>query len=234
MVMWTIRSRIFAEQKLAKLDRRLPEGTLARCLGGGDLRGGLVGRALIGRRGRRFGACRRFRRVRGAHRPDEQPRRLAQRTGLRGVVTRHGDDDVVAVDHHLGAGHAEAVDAGFDDALRLLGLSRLGALPSGVRAVSVTRVPPCRSMPSLAVGDLSPVKKINAYTIATIAANSANKRPGCCIDPWDGATVGRSPRVRSRRRPFGSDLAGSLGDTRERAPADAGRACEGPRQITRG
>ena len=113
-------------------------------------------------------------------------------------------------------------------------LSRLGALPSGVRAVSVTRVPPCRSMPSLAVGDLSPVKKINAYTIATIAANSANRRPGCCIDPWDGATVGRSPRVRSRRRRFGSDLAGSLGDTRERAPADAGRACEGPRQVTRG
>ncbi|AMC51612.1 Uncharacterised protein [Mycobacterium tuberculosis] len=36
--------------------------------------------------------------------------------------------------------------------------SRLGAEPSGVRAVSVTLVPPCRSMPSLGAVCLSPVK----------------------------------------------------------------------------
>ena len=37
--------------------------------------------------------------------------------------------------------------------------SRVGADPSGVRAVSVTRVPPCRSMPSLGLACLSPVRK---------------------------------------------------------------------------
>ena len=36
--------------------------------------------------------------------------------------------------------------------------SRVGAEPSGVRAVSVTRVPPCRSMPSLGLACLSPVR----------------------------------------------------------------------------
>ncbi|OBG65859.1 hypothetical protein A5702_19390 [Mycobacterium sp. E3339] len=36
--------------------------------------------------------------------------------------------------------------------------SRLGREPSGVRAVSVTRVPPCRSMPSLGAARLSPVR----------------------------------------------------------------------------
>ncbi|OBJ75095.1 hypothetical protein A5626_02115 [Mycobacterium marseillense] len=36
--------------------------------------------------------------------------------------------------------------------------SRLGREPSGVRAVSVTRVPPCRSIPSLGAARLSPVR----------------------------------------------------------------------------
>ena len=36
--------------------------------------------------------------------------------------------------------------------------SRVGADPSGVRAVRVTRVPPCRSMPSLGLACLSPVR----------------------------------------------------------------------------
>jgi len=36
--------------------------------------------------------------------------------------------------------------------------SRLGAEPSGVRAVKVTRVPPWRSMPSLGLARLSPVR----------------------------------------------------------------------------
>ena len=39
--------------------------------------------------------------------------------------------------------------------------SRVGGEPSGVRAVSVTRVPPCRSMPSLGSACLSPVKNTN-------------------------------------------------------------------------
>ena len=39
--------------------------------------------------------------------------------------------------------------------------SRGGSPPDSVRAVSVTRVPPCRSMPSLGVG-LSPVKNTSA------------------------------------------------------------------------
>ena len=37
--------------------------------------------------------------------------------------------------------------------------SRVGAEPSGVRAVSVTRVPPCRSMPSFGLGLLVPGEK---------------------------------------------------------------------------
>src|SRR5699024_636915 len=41
-------------------------------------------------------------------------------------------------------------------------LASLGALPSGVRAVSVTDVPPCRSMPSCGVGSRSPVKNTSA------------------------------------------------------------------------
>ncbi len=37
--------------------------------------------------------------------------------------------------------------------------SRDGCEPSGVRAVRVTRVPPCRSMPSFGSACLSPVRK---------------------------------------------------------------------------
>ncbi len=91
-------------------------------------------------------------------RPDVQPRRLAQVAGLAAVVARHGDDQVVAVDDDLGPGHAEAVDAGADDLLRLVERLAGGREPSGVRAVSVTRVPPCRSMPSLGLACLSPVR----------------------------------------------------------------------------
>jgi hypothetical protein len=40
-----------------------------------------------------------------------------------------------------------------------LSASRVGGEPSGVRAVSVTRVPPCKSMPSLGSAFLSPVRK---------------------------------------------------------------------------
>ncbi|SHV98531.1 Uncharacterised protein [Mycobacteroides abscessus subsp. abscessus] len=36
--------------------------------------------------------------------------------------------------------------------------SLVGLEPSGVRAVRVTRVPPCRSIPSLGLGCLSPVR----------------------------------------------------------------------------
>ena len=39
--------------------------------------------------------------------------------------------------------------------------SRLGREPSGVRAVSVTRVPPCRSMPSFGSARLLPVRNTN-------------------------------------------------------------------------
>ncbi len=37
--------------------------------------------------------------------------------------------------------------------------SRVGLEPSGVRAVSVTRVPPCRSIPSFGLACLLPVRK---------------------------------------------------------------------------
>ncbi len=49
------------------------------------------------------------------HRPDVQPRRLAEVAGLAAVVAGHGDDEVVAVDDDLGPRHAETVDAGADD-----------------------------------------------------------------------------------------------------------------------
>ena len=52
--------------------------------------------------------------------PDVQPRRLAQVAGLAAVVARHRDHQVGAVDDDLGPGHAEAVDAGADDLLRLV------------------------------------------------------------------------------------------------------------------
>ncbi len=39
--------------------------------------------------------------------------------------------------------------------------SLLGRDPSGVRAVNVTRVPPCRSMPSFGSARLLPVKNTN-------------------------------------------------------------------------
>ena len=92
------------------------------------------------------------------HRPDVEPRGLAEVAGLVAVVAGHGDDQVVAVDDDLGTGDAEAVDAGADDLLRLIQRFAGGREPSGVRAVSVTRVPPCRSMPSLGSACLSPVR----------------------------------------------------------------------------
>ena len=55
------------------------------------------------------------------------------------------------------------VDARADDLLRLVqGLTRRPE-PSGVRAVRITRVPPCRSMPSLGLPSLSPVRKTSRY-----------------------------------------------------------------------
>ena len=45
-----------------------------------------------------------------------------------------------------------------------------GGWPFGVRAVSVTRVPPCRSMPSFGEGLWSPVKNTSAYNAPTITA----------------------------------------------------------------
>ena len=42
--------------------------------------------------------------------------------------------------------------------------SRVGGEPSGVRAVRVTRVPPCRSIPSFGSAFLSPVRKTRRKT----------------------------------------------------------------------
>ncbi len=51
--------------------------------------------------------------------------------------------------------------------------SREGWPPSGVRAVSVTRVPPCRSMPSFGVGLWLPVRNTSPYSTITIRAKKA-------------------------------------------------------------
>jgi hypothetical protein len=55
------------------------------------------------------------------HRPDVEPRGLAKVAGLVAVVARHGDDQVLAIDHDLRPGDTQPVDAGTDD---LLGLSQ--------------------------------------------------------------------------------------------------------------
>jgi len=52
-------------------------------------------------------------------------------------------------------------------------LSADGDAPSGVRAVSVTRVPPCNSIPSLGVGERLPVKNTSRYRAATITMKVA-------------------------------------------------------------
>jgi hypothetical protein len=50
--------------------------------------------------------------------------------------------------------------------------SRVGADPSGVRAVRVTRVPPCRSMPSFGWTRLSPVKNTSSPAPISRTRNS--------------------------------------------------------------
>ena len=65
------------------------------------------------------------------HRADVQPRGLAEVAGLVAVVARHGDHQVVAVDHHLGPRNAEAVDARGDDLLRLVQRVLGGPRPVG-------------------------------------------------------------------------------------------------------
>ena len=73
------------------------------------------------------------------HRADVQPRRLAQVAGLAAVVPRHGDHQVVAVDHHLGSRNAEAVDARGDDLLSLV--QRVLRRPRSVRRTGRQRDP---------------------------------------------------------------------------------------------
>src|SRR6185437_7617801 len=73
--------------------------------------------------------------------------------------------------------------------------SREGGRPSTVRAVRVTRVPPCRSMPSLGLGRPPPVRNTSAYSRATIPAKIARLRQGR-KRPAGGATVGGSPHSR--------------------------------------
>src|SRR5690606_36391523 len=118
------------------LDRRLGRGR--RHLGGRRARGRhLTRRGRVGgRRGRSVGG-RRFRGGRGRlgggralllragerrrrqHRTDVELGGGRQRAGLLAVVAGHRDDEVVALDRHLGAGDTEAVDAVLDDLLRL-------------------------------------------------------------------------------------------------------------------
>jgi hypothetical protein len=67
-------------------------------------------------------------------RTDVQTRGLPEVAGLAAVVTRDRDDQVAAVDDHLGAGHAEPVHARGDDLLRLQ-----QGLTGGLRAVGCAR-----------------------------------------------------------------------------------------------
>jgi hypothetical protein len=113
-----------------------------------------------------------MRRQRVEHRPDVQPCGLTQGASLVAVVSGHRDDQVVAVDEDFGTRDTQAVDPSADDLLRLDSASRVGAEPSGVRAVNVTRVPPCRSMPSFGSALLSPVKKTSKYTPMSMAKNT--------------------------------------------------------------
>ena len=107
------------------------------------------------------------------HRPEAQLRGLAQRTGLLTGVARHGDRDVVAVEHDLGTAHAEAVDALLDDLLGLHELvARRGAAVDGAgherdpRAALQVDAELRRGLPS-------PVKNTSAYSTTTMPANAA-------------------------------------------------------------
>ncbi len=149
------RRRLRIRTGLGRLGRRLRHRLLSGCfLRGRRLcRGQALGRQAVGRlRRRRRGAdggsrlayrwpallrsallawlCRLLGRKRLDDRPDVQPCRLPQVAGLAAVVARHGDHQVVAVDHHLGPGHTEPVDARGDDLLGLV--QRVGGRPRSV------------------------------------------------------------------------------------------------------
>ncbi len=96
--------------------------------------------------------------------------------------------------------------------------SRVGREPSGVRAVSVTRVPPCRSMPSFGSACLSPVRKTRRYTPISMIKNNDRYRNGCTGD--DDATVLRSPR--------------GLFGYRAYVPQERSVLCEAARLVHRG
>ena len=66
--------------------------------------------------------------------------------------------------------------------------SRGGSAPVSVRATSVTRVPPCRSMPSLGAARPSPVKNTSAYSTTTTPTNARQVAPG--TDPPRGGCHG--------------------------------------------
>ncbi len=132
-----VRERVAAGLRApGRRSRRGPPGAPAAAAAPGARCGGAPGGApgwpaggppggAPGRPARRAAAAR-LRRDHVDHRPDVQPRGLAEVAGLAAVVARHGDHEVVAVDDDLGPRDAEAVDAGRDDLLRLVERVRRG------------------------------------------------------------------------------------------------------------